>query len=114
VTDSGREIRFSDDPERSGVNNLLGIYQAVTGKEKEGVEADFANARGYGDLKVRVAEVVIETLRPIQARHAELMADSGELDQVLAEGAARAREISQPKVDEMKRIMGLMPVRTTF
>ena len=36
------------------------------------------------------AEVVIEALRPIQARHAELMADTGELDQVLAEGAARA------------------------
>ena len=51
---------------------------------------------------------VIEALRPIQARHAELMADIGELDQVLAEGAARAREISQPKVDEMKHIMGLV------
>ena len=73
------------------------------------MEADFANARGYGDLKVRVAEVVIEALRPIQARHAELMAGGGELDQALAEGAARAEAISQPKVDEMKRIMGLIP-----
>ena len=109
VTDSGREIRFSDDPEKAGVNNLLGIYQAVTGQDKAAVEADFANARGYGDLKVRVAEVVIEALRPIQARHAELMAGGGELDQALAEGAARAEAISQPKVDEMKRIMGLIP-----
>ena len=33
VTDSGREIRFSNDPEKAGVNNLLGIYQAVTGKD---------------------------------------------------------------------------------
>ena len=108
VTDSGREIRFSNDPEKAGVNNLLGIYQAVTGQDSAAVEADFAAARGYGDLKVRVAEVVIEALRPIQARHAELMADSGELDAVLAEGAARAAAISQPKVDEMKRIMGLV------
>ena len=114
VTDSGREIRFTDDPDKAGVNNLLGIYQAVTGQDRAAVEADFASARGYGDLKVRVAEVVIEALRPIQARHAELMADSGELDHVLAAGAARAREVAQPKVDEMKQIMGLVPVHPTF
>jgi len=72
------------------------------------VEADFANARGYGDLKVRVAEVVIETLRPIQIRYRELMDDAAELDRLLAYGAEQARAVSQPKVDEMKRIMGLV------
>lgn len=108
VTDSGREIRFSDDPERAGVNNLLGIYQAITGQDNAAVEADFADARGYGDLKVRVAEVVIETLRPIQARYRELMDDAAELDRLLAAGADKARAASQPKVDEMKRIMGLV------
>ena len=108
VTDSGREIRFSDEPERAGVNNLLGIYSAITGKDKAATEADFADARGYGDLKVRVAELVIETLRPIQARHRELMDDTAELDHILAHGAEQARAISQPKVDEMKRIMGLV------
>lgn len=108
VTDSGREIRFSDEPERAGVNNLLGIYQAITGKDKAAVEADFAGARGYGDLKVGVAELVIETLRPIQARYKELMDDAAELDRLLAHGAQQARAVSQPKVDEMKRIMGLV------
>lgn len=108
VTDSGREIYFSNEPERAGVNNLLGIYQAITGKDNAAVEADFAAARGYGDLKVRVAEVVIETLRPIQARYRELMDDTAELDRLLADGAAKARAVSQPKVDQMKRIMGLV------
>ncbi len=108
VTDSGREIRFSDDPEKAGVKNLLGIYQAITGQDNAAVEADFANARGYGDLKVRVAEVVIETLRPIQARYKSLMDDTAELDRLLAFGAEQARAVSQPKVDEMKRIMGLV------
>jgi len=108
VTDSGREIAFSNDPDKAGVNNLLGIYRAITGQSNAEVEADFANARGYGDLKVRVAEVVIETLRPIQARHRELMDDPAELDRILAHGAAQARAVAQPKVDEMKRIMGLV------
>lgn len=107
VTDSGRDIRFSSDPEKAGVNNLLGIYQAITGKSDDAVEADFADARGYGDLKLRVAELVIETLRPIQERYRHLMAHEDELDRILAHGAEQAHSVSQPKVDEMKQIMGL-------
>jgi tryptophanyl-tRNA synthetase len=108
VTDSGREIRFSEDLEKAGVNNLLGIYQAITGRSNAEVEADFADARGYGDLKVRVAELVIETLKPIQDRYQALMGDQAELDRLLARGADLARAVSQPKVDEMKRILGLV------
>lgn len=108
VTDSGREIHFSDDPEKAGVNNLLTIYKAVTGKSVAEVEADFAQARGYGDLKKQVAEVVIETLNPIRERYNALMADPAELDRILAHGAQVAAGISVPKVDEMKKIMGLV------
>jgi tryptophanyl-tRNA synthetase len=107
VTDSGNEIVFSDAPEKAGVNNLLGIYKAVTGKSEAEVLADFAGARGYGDLKTGVAEVVIEALTPIRERHEYLMQDPAELDRLLARGADHARSISTPKVDEMKRIMGL-------
>jgi len=108
VTDSGREIAFSKEPEKAGVNNLLGIYKAVTGKSEEAVEADFADARGYGDLKVGVAEVVIEALNPIREKYGQLMEDPAELDRLLAIGAAQAEAVAQPKVDEMKRIMGLV------
>jgi tryptophanyl-tRNA synthetase len=108
VTDSGREIQFSNDPERTGVNNLLGIYRAITGKSTEEVEADFADARGYGDLKMRVAEVTIEALRPLQTRYHQLMADPAELHRLLARGAQQASAVSQPKVDQMKEIMGLV------
>ncbi len=108
VTDSGREIHFSDDPEKAGVNNLLRIYQAITEKSQAEVEADFADARGYGDLKKRVAEVTIETLNPIRERYDELMADPAELDNLLALGAEQATAVAQPKVDKMKQIMGLV------
>ncbi|MBM3944569.1 MAG: tryptophan--tRNA ligase [SAR202 cluster bacterium] len=107
VTDSGNEIRFSDDPEKAGVNNLLGIYKAVTGKSRGDTERDFADARGYGDLKKRVAEVVVNELAPVRQRYDELMRDPAELDRLLAIGADHARAVSAPKVDEMKRRMGL-------
>jgi tryptophanyl-tRNA synthetase len=108
VTDSGNEICFSDDPEKAGVNNLLGIYKAVTSKSNEDVEADFANARGYGDLKVGVAEVVIDFLAPLQTRYKALMDDPAELDRILAIGAEQAGAVSMPKLRQMKEIMGLV------
>jgi tryptophanyl-tRNA synthetase len=107
VTDSGNEIHFSDDPQKAGVNNLLGIYRAVTGKSEVEVLADFSAARGYGDLKKGVAEAVVEMLTPIQARYHALMADPAELDRLLARGAAQARAQAEPKVAAMKEIMGL-------
>jgi tryptophanyl-tRNA synthetase len=107
VTDSGNEIRFSDDPERAGVNNLLGIYKAITGKSVEETERDFADARGYGDLKRRVAEVVVAELAPVRQRYDELMQDPAELDRLLAIGAEHARAYAAPKLDEMKRRVGL-------
>ncbi|MCB0077325.1 MAG: tryptophan--tRNA ligase [Anaerolineales bacterium] len=108
VTDSYNEIAFSDDPERAGVNNLLGIYQAITGKSQAEVLADFANARGYGDLKKRVAATVIDAITPIRERHAKLMTDPGELDRLLAMGAEQAAAYAEPKAQQMKEIMGLV------
>ena len=108
VTDSDNEIVFSDDPAKAGVRNLLGIYQAVTGKDEASVLADFSSARGYGDLKVWVAEAVIEEIAPIRKRHGELMDDPAEIDRFLAKGAAQAEAVSQPKVDAMKEMMGLI------
>lgn len=108
VTDPGKEIRFSDDPERAGVNNLLSIYKAVTGRTEAESEADFADARGYGDLKKRVAEVVIEALTPIRERYNQLTQDSAELDRLLARGAERARAAAEPRLRSMKEKMGLI------
>jgi tryptophanyl-tRNA synthetase len=112
VTDSGGEIRFSNDPEKAGVNNLLGIYKAITGKSESETEQDFADARGYGDLKKRVVEVVLAEIGPIRERYDQLIADPAELDRLLAIGAEQAESRSGPKVDEIKRKMGLtLPVR---
>ncbi|MGB9736956.1 tryptophan--tRNA ligase [Chloroflexus sp.] len=97
VTDSYNEIRFSDDPERAGVNNLLQIYELLTGKSRPEIEAHFAG-KGYGALKSELAEVVIESLRPIRERYYQLMDDPAELDRILAIGAEQARAVAEPKM----------------
>jgi tryptophanyl-tRNA synthetase len=108
TTDSGREIVFSESPEKSGVNNLLEIYELLTGQSRAEIEAYFAG-KGYGQLKSEVAEVVVEGLRPIRERYQQLMSDPAELDRTLAIGAGRARAVADPKIEEIKRRVGFVP-----
>jgi len=105
VTDS--EPGVSYDPEaRPGVANLLEILSSCTGKEPQ-VLAD--SYRGAGDLKADAAEAVVELLRPLQQRHAEISADPSYVDGVLREGAARARALARPTVDAAYEAVGLLP-----
>ena len=108
VTDSGNEIKFSEDKDKAGVNNLLGIYKVITGKSVENVEKDFEGTKGYGVLKEKVGEIVIDTISPIRAKYQEFISDPSELDRLLDIGAENARSISEPKVMEMKNKMGFI------
>ena len=108
VTDSGNEIKFSEDKDKAGVNNLLGIYKVITGKSVENVEKDFEGEKGYGVLKEKVGEIVVDTISPIRAKYQEFMSDPSELDRLLEIGAENARSISEPKVMEMKNKMGFI------
>lgn len=63
---------------------------------------------GYGALKRDVADAVVELLRPVQERHAELAGDPAEVEKTLREGAGRARELARPVVDRAYRAIGLL------
>ena len=107
VTDSFREIRFSDERERAGVNNLLTIYQAISNDSREAIEQDFAD-KGYGDLKKAVAESVVSTLEPLQARYNELMNEAGYLDSVLKLGREKASAVAEQTLKLAKDRMGIL------
>lgn len=107
VTDPGREIVFSNDPAKAGVNNMLQIYELMTGQSRDAIEAHFSG-KGYGALKTDVAEVVIETLRPIRERYHQLIADTAELDRLMAVGAERARAVAEPKIELIKERVGFV------
>lgn len=107
VTDLGREIIFSLDPDKAGVNNLLEIYELLTEQTRAKIEARFAG-KGYAALKDEVAEVVIEAFRPHRERYHQLLGDLAELDRLLAIGAERARNVAEPKIAEIKRKVGFV------
>jgi tryptophanyl-tRNA synthetase len=105
VTDSGAGVTY-DRAGRPGLANLLEILAACTGKKPAALADAYA---GAGALKADTADAVIELLRPLRARHAELSADPAQLDAILREGAARARSIARPVVDRAYRAIGLLP-----
>ncbi|MFE5634059.1 tryptophan--tRNA ligase [Streptomyces sp. NPDC056543] len=105
VTDSGRDVAY-DREGRPGVANLLDLLAASTGGNPEALAGVYES---YGSLKRDTADAVVELLRPVRERHAELAADPGHVDQVLRDGAERARGMARPLVDRAYRAIGLMP-----
>jgi tryptophanyl-tRNA synthetase len=108
VTDSGTEIRF--DENRPAINNLLTIYQVLTGKDAREVESHF-EGKGYAQLKSDLADVTIEFLRPLQER--ALGYSEEELDTILDAGRERAQKIARATLDDVKSRLGLVGARAT-
>ena len=93
------------DPARAEANNLLGIYQIVTGYDEASVAAECTGLR-WGDFKPKLAEAVVEHMRPIQADYATITEDPANLDRILADGAAEARAVADQTVARVRDAMG--------
>ena len=106
VTDTGSTVEF--DPARPGLYNLLTMYLLLSpsGTSREQVVEHFAG-KGYGALKGELAELVVETLRPIQAEYTRLSSDPAYIEEILKDGADRARPMAAKTVSEAKAAMGL-------
>jgi tryptophanyl-tRNA synthetase len=91
---------------RPEARNLVSIYAALTDESAEQVLARFAG-QGFGAFKPALAEVLVEALRPITTRLAELERDPAELDRILADGAARARAAAEPVLKGAYQALGL-------
>ncbi|MEL7610088.1 MAG: tryptophan--tRNA ligase [Bacillota bacterium] len=104
VTDC--ENRIAYDPERPGVANLLSIYCSCSDKTMERAVAEF-EGKGYGQLKLAVAEAVIETLRPVQQEYARILADEAALSSIIRKGSEKARERAAKTVADVYEKVGL-------
>ncbi len=103
-TDSDNCVRF-DRENKPGISNLMGIMQAINNEKFEDIEKRY-NGVGYGAFKKEVAELVIDTLTPIQERYQDLI-KSPELDKILDEGAEKAHEKAAKTYREVELAMGL-------
>jgi tryptophanyl-tRNA synthetase len=103
VTDSGTEIKFGES--RPAINNLLTIYQLMTGKTAEECEANFMG-KGYGQFKSETAEAVIEFLKPFQERVKNYTDE--DLKTILKTGAEKARTIARETLKDVYQKMGIV------
>ncbi len=63
---------------------------------------------GYGDFKKLLADAYWDYFAPMRVRRAEIEADPGYVDQVLAAGAERAREEAAKVLSRVRRAVGLI------
>jgi tryptophanyl-tRNA synthetase len=108
VTDSGRDVVRA--PDKPGIANLIEILAAVRSTTPEAVEAEFDGA-GYGAFKQAVADAVVDYLAPVRERYEELRSDPAELERVLGACADKAQEIAAGTLADVRRVMGVGPVR---
>jgi tryptophanyl-tRNA synthetase len=108
VTDSGSEVVRA--PDKAGVSNLIEVLAAVRGTAPEEIEHEF-DGSGYGAFKQAVAEAVVAYLAPVRERYKELRADEAALEQILEQGAEKARAIASETLIDVRRAMGVGPVR---
>ena len=104
VTDSDAEVRY-DAAAKPGVSNLLSILGAATGRTPEEAAEGYSM---YGPLKADTAEAVVELLRPIQTRFAELEADPAETARLLKIGADKAQAIAAITLERARTNIGLL------
>ena len=105
VTDSGTDVTY-DPGTKPGVANLLSILAAATGTTPQAAAEGFHQ---YGPLKQATGEAVIELLRPVQQRYAELAADPAEVARLLAIGAHKAKDVASKTLERAERNLGLLP-----
>lgn len=105
VTDSESEVAFREG--KDGVNNLMGIYSAITGKTLEAVTEEFAG-KGYGDFKSAVGEAVVEELRPVREKFDDLMKNKDFLQETWRKGAVEAEKIANKTLSKVMKKIGFI------
>jgi len=92
---------------RPEADNLVGIFAALADKSKAQVLQAFGGAQ-FAKFKTALAELAVARIGPVNAEMSRLLADPGQIDRILAEGAARARQLAAPVMVEVKEIVGYL------
>lgn len=104
VTDSESCVVFRED--KPGINNLISIYCAVTGKTIAETEKEF-EGKGYGDFKLAVGEAVAEHLKPIQEKYEYYLSNKDYLKEIYTKSEQTASFIASKTMFKVYKKLGL-------
>lgn len=105
VTDSLGIVNYTD--EQPGIKNLLDIYSQLDNKSIEELLSMY-EGKGYGVFKEDVAEVIVETLRPIREKYNDLLNNKDYLENVYALGANKAEKQARKTLRKVYKKVGLI------
>ncbi|MEF9982985.1 MAG: tryptophan--tRNA ligase [Oscillospiraceae bacterium] len=105
ITDSDSCVKYGKD--KDGVNNLMTIMSAVTGKTFAEIENEF-EGKGYGDFKIAVGESVIAEIAPVRDEYLRLLADKEYLEQCYRKGAEKASKLADRTLAKMYKKVGFV------
>lgn len=104
TTDCEMSVRF-DMENKPGISNLINIYTSLTNLTIKDIEEKYKDAN-YATFKKDVADIVVNTIKPIQTKYYELI-NSNKLDEIFDEGIKKTNEIAKQKYEELKNLVGL-------
>jgi tryptophanyl-tRNA synthetase len=108
VTDSDTVVKYADG--KDGINNLLTIYTAFTGKTIAEAEKEF-EGKGYGDFKLAVGEACADALAPVRSEFERLIADKAYLEGIMKTNAEQAYRIARKTLSKVQKKVGFIQVR---
>ena len=108
TTDSGREVMY-DPQNKPEISNLMSIYSQFSGLSLDEITAKY-EGQMYGGFKKELAEVVVAGLEPLQQRYHDIRG-SGEVHQVLRQGAENAPAAAEKTLIAVKERMGFLPAQ---
>jgi tryptophanyl-tRNA synthetase len=99
-----------EDPKPTRDSVILALHKLFANESEHSslIAAFEQGGTGYGDLKKRLADAYWNYFEPMRKRREEILADRNYVDQVLADGAARARSEATKVLDRVRRAVGLI------
>jgi tryptophanyl-tRNA synthetase len=104
VTDS----RLPGEPKNIDNCALVTLHDAFASPEQRAqFHADLSQGMGWGEAKKLTAQRIELQIAPMRDQYAALMSKPAELEAILQEGAAKARQIATPFMADIRQAVGL-------
>jgi tryptophanyl-tRNA synthetase len=105
VTDSLKP----EEPKNPETCNVFNIFKhfASAGRVEARRAQYLAGGVGYGEMKDELAATLEARFGPARAHYDALLKDGAGLDKILAEGAEKARALGAPRMEKLRKKIGL-------
>ena len=96
------------EPKDTADSTLYDIYKAfASAAETRAIEEKYAAGIAWGEMKQALFEHINEHIKPARDEYRRLLADPAIVEAELAKGAARAREIAVPFMQQIRGAIGI-------